>query len=67
MGTTCPPQLHPRLPGVPAFRNCALASSKVATRSERVIGPVNGERPEPAQMIGTTARLIDAADRPSLQ
>ena len=33
-------QLRPDFPNVPLFRNCALASSKVATRSESAMGPV---------------------------
>ena len=45
------------------FFSCALASSKVATRSDRAMAD-DGQRPEPAEMIGTAARLVDAADCP---
>jgi hypothetical protein len=36
----------------------------VATRPERVIGPVDGHRTEPAQTVGTAAGLINAPDLP---
>ena len=41
----------------------AFASSGGATRSERVIR-ADRQRPEPAQIVGTAAGLIDAADAP---
>jgi hypothetical protein len=44
------------------FSNCALASSKFATRARAGHGRVDGQRPEPAQTIGTAAGLIDAAN-----
>jgi capsid protein len=47
------------------FRNCTLASSKVATLSQRVIGQVMVNDQNQRKVIGTTARLIDPADRPS--
>ena len=59
-------QLRPRFTkATQLFRNRALAYSKVGTRSERVIGHVDGERPELAQTLGTAARLVDSADPPA--
>jgi hypothetical protein len=43
--------------------NWTLASSRVATRSERHRA-VDGQRPEPAQTVGTAAGLVDAAGIP---
>jgi len=41
-----------------------LASSSVATRSERVIGPLTVIDQKPAQIVRTAARFVDAADLP---
>ena len=44
--------------------NCALASSKVATRSARVTGPLTVRDQNQAQTVGTAAGLVDATNIP---
>jgi hypothetical protein len=46
------------------FRNCAFAPSNVATRWERASSAVGVHGPEPAQIVGTAAGLINAPDLP---
>ena len=46
------------------FRSCALASSKVATRPERVIGPLTVIDQNQRSLSGPPTTLVDAADLP---
>src|SRR6476619_4150127 len=57
-------QLRPRLPCVPAFLKLRLGFlyGRHAIRARH--RTVDGQRPEPAQIVGTAARFVDAADLP---
>ena len=57
-------QLRPDLPGVPAFLKLRLGVFERRHPIRSRHRTVHGKRPEPAQTIGTAARLGDAADLP---
>ena len=57
-------QLCPRPPGVPAFLKLRLGLFQGWYTIGACHRRVNGQRPEPAQMVGTATGLIDAADIP---
>ena len=58
-------QLRPRLPGVPTLLKLRLGLFQGRHAVRSCHWTVDGQRPEPAQTLGTAARLVDAADFPS--
>ena len=57
-------QLRPRLPGIPTLLKLRLRPFQRRNTIRARHRAVEGERPEPPQMIGTASHLIDAADIP---